>query len=185
MIIRDTPLSGLHTVRSESRVDPRGAFTRLFCAQELSPLLDTRHVVQINHSLTRRRGTLRGLHFQRAPWAEMKFVRCLAGKVWDVAVDLRTDSPTFLRWHAEELSPEAGLTMVIPEGFAHGFQALADDSELLYLHTAPYEPTSEAGLRYDDPFLAIAWPEPLTELSDRDRSHPLLRAGDDPLRWTP
>ena len=185
MIILDTPLGGLHTVRSESRVDLRGAFTRLFCDQEMSSLLSGRRIVQINHSLTRRRGALRGLHFQRAPWAEMKFVRCLAGKVWDVAVDLRADSPTFLHWHAEELSPEAGLTMVIPEGFAHGFQALADDSELLYLHTAPYEPASEAGLRYDDPRLAIAWPEPPTDLSDRDRSHPLLGAGDDPLRWAP
>jgi dTDP-4-dehydrorhamnose 3,5-epimerase len=177
MIVLDTPIAGLHLVRTETRHDQRGAFTRLFCEQELAPLLGERRIVQINHSRTTRCGAVRGLHFQRAPWAEMKFVRCLAGRVWDVAVDLRENSPTFLRWHAQELSSETGLTMAIPEGFAHGFQALTADSELLYLHTAPYRPDFEGGLRHDDPRLAISWPEIPTDVSDRDRSHPLI--GDD------
>src|SRR3546814_6280440 len=133
-----------------------------------------RHIVQINHSRTTMVGAVRGMHFQSAPHAEMKLVRCLKGRVWDVAVDLRAGSPTFLRWHAQELSEDNARMLVISEGCAHGFQALEPDSELLYLHTAPYTPEVEGGLVYDDPRLAIKWPLSIADLSARDQQHPYL-----------
>lgn len=170
----DTPLLGLTVVQTLPHHDARGAFTRLFCARELQPLLGERQIAQINHSTTSRIGAVRGLHYQHPPHAEMKIVRCLRGRVWDVAVDLRADSPTFLRWYAHELSPETSTMMVIPEGFAHGFQSLEPESELLYLHTEFYHPLSEGGLRHDDPRLAITWPLATRDLSHRDLAHPLL-----------
>lgn len=130
-----------------------------------------RHIKQINHSRTRTVGAVRGLHFQYPPHAEMKLVRCIKGRVWDVAVDLRAGSATFLRWHAEELAPENARMLVIPEGCAHGFQVLERDSELLYLHTARYVPQVEGGLSCQDPRLGIAWPLPVTDLSRRDSNH--------------
>lgn len=172
----DTPLADLKVVQSVRHEDHRGGFLRLFCAEELRPLLGDRQIAQINHSKTSRAGAVRGLHFQRPPHAEMKMVRCLRGRVWDVAVDLRSCSPTFLQWHAEELTDDIAKMLVIPEGFAHGFQALEPESELLYLHTAFYHPPSEGGLRHDDPRLAIAWPLPPQDLSPRDLVHPLLSA---------
>lgn len=176
MNIFDTPVRDLKIVRSVPHQDARGAFTRLFCAEELEPVLGHRQIAQINHSRTTRAGAVRGMHFQHPPHAEMKMVRCLRGRVWDVAVDLRPDSPTFLQWHAQELAQHDAQMLVIPEGFAHGFQVLEPDSELLYLHTAVYHPPSEGGLRYDDPRLAITWPMPPQDLSPRDMSHPLLGA---------
>jgi dTDP-4-dehydrorhamnose 3,5-epimerase len=130
--------------------------------------------VQINHSRTTATGAVRGLHYQCPPHAEMKLVRCLRGAVWDVAVDLRWNSPTFLRWHAEELTQTNTRMMVIPEGFAHGFQVLKPESELLYLHTSFYTAGAEGGLRHDDPILKISWPLSVTDLSPRDASHPLI-----------
>jgi dTDP-4-dehydrorhamnose 3,5-epimerase len=127
--------------------------------------------VQINHSCTEAVGAVRGLHYQHAPHAEMKLVRCFKGKVWDVAVDLRPQSPSYKRWYAQELSPQNAHMMVIPEGFAHGFQVLEAGSELLYLHTALYKPDSEGGVRHDDPALGITWPLPVTDISARDSSH--------------
>ena len=171
-----TALPGVQIVETTPFVDQRGAFARLFCANELAALIGERHVVQINHSRTRSVGAIRGLHYQLAPHAEMKLVRCIRGKVWDVAVDLRTGSGTRLQWHAEELSAQNGRMLVIPEGCAHGFQVLEEDSELLYLHTAFYTPASEHGARFDDPRLAIGWPLPPVDLSERDRGHPLLTA---------
>ena len=147
MNILDTPMADLKIVQSFCHRDDRGAFVRLFCAEELQPLLGDRQIVQINHSKTSHAGAVRGLHFQRPPHAEMKMVRCLRGRVWDVAVDLRSGSPTFLHWHAEELAQDVAKMVVIPEGFAHGFQALEPESELLYLHTAFYHPPSEGGVR--------------------------------------
>lgn len=176
MKILDTPIADLKLVQSVPHRDARGAFVRLFCAQELGPMLGHRQIAQINHSRTSHAGAVRGMHFQRPPHAEMKMVRCLRGRVWDVAVDLRGGSPTFLQWHAQELAQDDEKMLVIPEGFAHGFQALEPDSELLYLHTAFYHPPAESGLRYDDPRLAIAWPLPAQDLSPRDLSHPLLDA---------
>lgn len=177
MNILDTGIDDLKVVRSAHHRDARGTFLRLFCAQELRPVLDHRQIVQINHSKTSRAGAVRGMHFQNPPHAEMKMIRCLRGRVWDVAVDLRAGSPTFLHWHAEELAQDDAQMLVIPEGFAHGFQALEPDSELLYLHTAFYHPPSEGGLRHDDPRLAIAWPLAPQDLSPRDLSHPPLTAG--------
>ncbi len=171
MIIHPTPIADLVVAESKAFKDDRGAFARLFCEQELSSVLGERKIVQINHSFTAAVGAVRGLHFQNAPHAEMKLVRCLKGKVWDVAVDLRPQSPNYKRWYAQELSPQNAHMMVIPEGFAHGFQVLEADSELLYLHTAFYKPDSEGGVRYDDPELGIAWPLPVTDISARDSSH--------------
>ncbi|OMC36401.1 dTDP-4-dehydrorhamnose 3,5-epimerase [Mycobacterium colombiense] len=176
MKILDTSVADLKIVQSSPHRDARGAFLRLFCAQELRPVLRHREIAQINHSTTSRVGAVRGLHFQYPPHAEMKMIRCLRGRVWDVAIDVRAGSPTFLQWHAEELRQDDARMIVIPEGFAHGFQALEPESELLYLHTAFYQPSYEGGMRYDDPRLAIAWPLPPEDLSTRDQAHPLLNA---------
>jgi dTDP-4-dehydrorhamnose 3,5-epimerase len=176
MIIHSTPITDLLVAESKAFKDERGAFARLFCEQELSSVIGGRKIVQINHSCTSAVGAVRGLHFQHAPYAEMKLVRCLKGKVWDVAVDLRPQSPSYKRWYAQELSAQNAHMMVIPEGFAHGFQVLEAGSELLYLHTAFYKPEAEGGLRYDDPELGIAWPMPVTDISQRDSSHALIEA---------
>lgn len=141
--VLDTPIPDLMVVETTPHVDARGAFARLYCEQELAELIGARRIVQINHSRTAAVGAIRGMHFQHPPHAEMKLVRCLKGCVWDVAVDLRRNSPTFLRWHAEELTPANARMMVIPEGFAHGFQVMEAESELLYLHTALYTPGAE------------------------------------------
>ncbi len=174
MKLRLTALAGLMVADTTPIADHRGAFARLFCARELEAAIGTRQVAQINQSFTTTRGAVRGLHFQRAPHAEMKLVRCLKGRVWDVALDLRAGSPTFLQWHAEELSADNARMMIIPEGFAHGFQVLDPSSELLYLHTEFYSAASEGGLRCTDPRLAIDWPLPIADLSQRDAGHPLL-----------
>lgn len=171
MKIHPTPIADLVVAESQAFKDERGAFARLFCLQELSVVIGQRKIVQINHSCTEAVGVVRGLHFQHAPHAEMKLVQCLKGKVWDVAVDLRPQSPSYKRWHAQELSPQNAHMMVIPEGFAHGFQVLEAGSELLYLHTAFYKPESEGGVRHDDPALGINWPLPVTDISTRDSSH--------------
>jgi dTDP-4-dehydrorhamnose 3,5-epimerase len=171
MTIHPTPIADLLVAESKAFKDERGAFARLFCEQALSSVIGGRKIVQINHSCTQAIGAVRGLHFQHAPYAEMKLVRCLKGKVWDVAVDLRPQSPSYKRWYAQELSPKNAHMMVIPEGFAHGFQVLEAGSELLYLHTAFYKPEAEGGVRHDDPELDIAWPLSVTDISARDSSH--------------
>jgi len=169
-----TAIAGLRVLQRKPRGDDRGYLERMFCADELEPLLSGRRIAQINHTFTARRGAIRGLHFQYPPHAETKFVSCLRGEVFDLAVDLRRNSPTFLRWHGEILSADNHKTMLIPEGFAHGFQTLTDDCEMLYLHTAAYHAAAEGGLLPEDPRLAIAWPLPVSGLSSRDARHPLL-----------
>jgi dTDP-4-dehydrorhamnose 3,5-epimerase len=171
-----TSIPGLVVVESMPHLDHRGAFARLYCEDELASLVGSKRIVQINHSRTATIGAVRGLHYQCPPHAEIKLVRCLKGRVWDIAVDLRYDSPTFLRWHAEELTPNNSRMMVIPEGFAHGFQVLEAETELLYLHTAFYTPGAEGGLRYDDPRLVINWPLTVTDLSPRDSAHPFINS---------
>lgn len=168
------PLSSLVRVQRQPLQDARGLFERLFCADELAAAGWTQPIAQINHSVTRQRGSVRGLHYQHPPHAEMKLVSCLRGEVWDVVVDLRAGSSTFLQWHAERLSPGNGCAFLIPPGFAHGFQALSDDAELLYLHSAAYAPDAEAGLNPLDHRLALPWPLPVGGISERDRSHALL-----------
>lgn len=174
MNITLTKIRGAVVAEQAPFQDNRGAFGRLFCEKSLAEQLGSRHIVQINHSRTSAVGAVRGMHFQHAPHAEMKMVRCLKGRVWDVVLDLRANSPTFLQWHAEELSPESAKMLVIPEGCAHGFQVLEPESELLYLHSAFYEPTSEGAVRFDDPLVNITWPLPVTDLSQRDMNHALL-----------
>jgi len=166
--ILSTPIRDLMVVRGCPIIDKRGAFSRLYCEEELAPVIDGRRILQVNHSTTAKVGTVRGMHFQHPPHTEMKFVRCIKGKIWDVAVDLRADSATFLNWHATQLSPSNGSMMVIPEGFAHGFQCLEENSELLYLHTAFYNHEAERRINYGDPILNIQWPIPVTDLSLKD-----------------
>ena len=175
MTIRETPIAGVLAVDATVVRDHRGLFARCFCEEELAPILNGRRVCQVNVSRTVAVGAIRGLHFQRSPHAEMKLIRCLRGRVWDVAVDLRANSPTFLQWHAEELSPTNMRMIVIPEGCAHGFQVQDAESELLYIHTAMYHRDSEGAVRFDDPRVSIPWPLTATDLSERDLSHALLR----------
>lgn len=164
-----TPIRGLWEIETAPHRDERGSLTRVFCAEAFERVFPGLRFVQVNHSVTRGRGTIRGLHFQRAPAAEVKLIRCLRGRVFDVAVDLRAGSPTFGCWHAVELSEDNQRELLIPPGCAHGFQTLADHCELLYQHSAPYTPGCEDGVRHDDPRLAIAWPEPEAGMSPRDR----------------
>lgn len=171
-----TPLQGLNVIERHPIGDARGNLTRLFCSHELAAAGWSYVIAQINYTCTESRGTVRGMHFQRPPQAEAKLVTCLRGCIWDVAVDLRANSPTFLKWHAEELSAENHRALLIPPGFAHGFQTLEDACELLYLHSAPYAPTCEAGLNANDEALAIRWPLSITEISKRDMQHPLLES---------
>ena len=170
----DTLLAGLKVLQRKPLGDSRGYLERMFCAEDLEPLLAGRRIVQVNHTLTAARGTVRGLHFQYPPHAETKFVSCLRGEVLDVAVDLRRDSPTFLRWHGEILSADNHRTLLIPEGYAHGFQTLTDNCEMLYFHTAAYHAQSEGGINPQDVRLGISWPLTIHALSPRDSSHPLL-----------
>jgi dTDP-4-dehydrorhamnose 3,5-epimerase len=175
MNLVETSIHGVRVIESTAFQDNRGAFSRLFCSQELQTVIGQRVIVQINHSMTHSLGAVRGLHFQNPPHAEMKIVRCLKGRIFDVAVDLRQGSPTFLKWTAIELTPESHLAFVIPEGCAHGFQVLEEGSELLYLHTAFYTPDAEGAIRYDDPSIGVNWPLAPTDLSARDLSHPHLK----------
>ena len=173
--ILSTPIPDLMVAISNHSTDKRGAFSRLYCEKKLAPVIGSRRILQVNHSQTARVGTVRGMHFQHAPHSEMKFVRCLKGNIWDVAVDLRAGSATFLHWHAVELSPSNRRMMAIPEGFAHGFQALEAESELLYLHTAFYNHEAEGGINYGDPSLNINWPLPVTDLSVRDTQYAFMK----------
>ena len=173
--IKDTPLQGLKIINRKPLGDNRGYLERLFCQNDLTDILKGQTIAQINHTLTEKIGTLRGMHFQLPPYAETKFVQCLKGEVYDVAVDVRTDSPTFLSYHAEILSAANHKTFLIPKGFAHGFQALTEDCEMLYFHTSPYTSNAEAALNALDPKLAIQWPLKVTEQSTRDKEHPMIK----------
>lgn len=172
--ISNFPLLGLKMVERSRIGDKRGFLSRIFCADELAQAGWNKPIIQINHTLTEHARTVRGIHYQIPPYAEMKLVTCIRGEVWDVAIDLREGSPTFLKWHAELLTAENGRALLIPEGFGHGFQTITDDCELIYLHSEAYNPNAEAGVRFDDSELAIKWPLPLKVISERDRSLPLI-----------
>ena len=172
--LTDTTISDLVVLERKPIKDNRGLFERMFCKDELSRVLQGKSIVQVNHTHTKKVGALRGMHFQYPPHAELKLVSCLKGKVFDVAVDLRQSSSTFLRWHAEVLSADNFKTFVIPEGFAHGFQTLTEDCEMYYFHTAAYSTESEGALNALDPRLNITWPKSITEQSERDQAHPML-----------
>lgn len=169
-----TPLAGLMLVQRNVIEDHRGSLSRFYCAEEFRGAGITKPIAQINHTVTRNKGAVRGLHFQYPPHAEIKLVSCLKGEIWDVAVDLRRDSPTFLRWHSEVLSSANRKSLLIPEGCAHGFQALTENCEMIYLHTAAYHPEAAGALNVSDPRLNIAWPLPVGDLSDRDRTQPFI-----------
>ena len=167
-----TPLPGAFLIGLEERRDDRGFFARSFCAREFAEHgLDPR-LVQISVSFNHRRGTVRGMHYQAEPFAETKIVRCLRGAMFDVAVDLRPESPTFRRWAGFELTPDNGRALYIPHGCAHGFQTLADDTEVQYFISREYSPDHGRGVRWDDPAFAIDWPEPMTVINERDRTYP-------------
>jgi dTDP-4-dehydrorhamnose 3,5-epimerase len=170
----DTPLEGLRVIQRKPCSDHRGYLERMYCESEIGTFLQGRTIAQINRTLTMKRGALRGMHFQFPPYAETKVVNCIRGEVFDVAVDLRHGSPTFLRWHGEVLSAVNHRTLLIPEGFAHGFQTLTEDCELLYFHTAMWNSGAEGGLNPHDSELNISWPLPATEISPRDAAHPVV-----------
>lgn len=172
--ITDTPINGLKVITRKPMGDHRGFLSRIFCSEELQQAGWTRPIAQINHTYTQRKGTVRGLHFQYPPYAEMKLVSCLQGEIFDVAVDVRRDSPTFLQWHAEVLSAENNKALLVPEGFAHGFQALTDDAVILYCVNNFYTNHAEGGLYPVDGRLNISWPLPISELSQRDSQHGVL-----------
>lgn len=174
LTIADLSIPGLKLIERQRLGDARGFLSRLFCADELAFAGWHKPIAQINHTRTALSGSIRGMHYQTPPHAEMKLVSCIRGEVWDVAVDLRANSSTFLQWHAQTLSAANGHAMLIPEGFAHGFQTIADDVEMLYLHSVAYAPAAEAALRFDDPRLGITWPLAVKEISARDQSHALL-----------
>lgn len=174
MIFTALPLAGAYTVDVQAFSDERGWFARVWCKNEFGEIGHTKEWVQMNHSVSYVKGTLRGMHFQHPPFREIKLVRCIAGAVMDVIVDIRQGSPTFLQWQAVELSAENNRMIYIPEGFAHGFQTLQDNSALIYHHTEFYTPGAEGGIRYDDPLVDIRWTLPVTVVSQRDAGHPLL-----------
>jgi len=169
-----TPLEGLMLVQRKALEDDRGFLSRFYCAEEFRVAGMSKAIAQINHTLTRNKATVRGLHFQYPPHAEAKLVSCVKGEILDVAVDLRRGSPTYLKWHGELLSDKNRKSLLIPEGFAHGFQALTPDCELIYLHTAAYHPELEGALNVLDPALNIDWPLQIYELSERDRQHAFI-----------
>lgn len=174
MIFSPTPLQGSYEITLTPHADNRGWFARFYCKDEFASIGHDKEWVQMNHSYTKSIGALRGMHFQNRPFREIKMVRCILGEVFDVIIDLRSDSPTFLQSYSTILSPERKNMVYIPEGFAHGFQTLKGDSELIYLHTESYRPGVEGGIRFDDPQINIHWPLPVTEISDRDQNHPHL-----------
>lgn len=176
------PLPGLCRVEHKVFNDQRGRFARLFCLTSMEQQGRPFIIRQVNNSKTLEKGSVRGMHYQLAGYAESKLITCLKGAVWDVAVDLRPESPTFLQWYAETLAAEDGHGLLLPAGFAHGFQALTDDAEVLYFSDADYDSQHEAGLSPVDPRLAITWPLPVVNLSAKDAGHPLLEPGFDGVR---
>jgi len=174
MIFENTPLEGLYLVKPDFRFDNRGFFARTFCKKAFSEVKLEKEFVQFNHSFNIRKGTLRGMHFQLQPFAETKLIRCVEGKILDVAVDMRKDSKTYLQHFAIELSKENAISILIPEGFAHGFQTLEDNTSLIYHHTEYYTPNVDQGILYYDPALAINWPLPVSVVSEKDTSYMLL-----------
>jgi dTDP-4-dehydrorhamnose 3,5-epimerase len=174
MIFTPTPLYGSYEISLSPRSDSRGWFARFFCKEEFKKIGHEKEWVQMNHSYTAEKGAVRGMHFQNPPYAEIKMVRCIAGSVYDVIIDIRKNSPTFLRFYAVELSALKKNMLYIPEGFAHGFQTFTKNCELIYLHSEYYTPNVEGGIRYDEPLINISWPLPVREISERDANHPYL-----------
>jgi dTDP-4-dehydrorhamnose 3,5-epimerase len=174
MIFNELSLKGAYTIDLKVFSDDRGWFARTYCKEEFSKIGIGQEWVQMNHSFTAKNGTIRGMHFQFPPYGEVKMVRCIAGVVNDVIVDLRKDSVTYLQYESVELSAANRRMIYIPQGFAHGFQTLTDNAELIYHHSALYNPKAEGGLLYNDAAIGIEWALQPTELSERDRNHPII-----------
>jgi dTDP-4-dehydrorhamnose 3,5-epimerase len=172
MIFKETPLKGAFEIEVQKIEDERGFFGRLWCEKEMKMHGLNTNIVQSNVSLSKNKGTLRGMHFQRSPFQETKLVRCTKGAVYDVIIDLRPDSPTFKKWHGVKLSEKNHKMIYVPENFAHGFLTLEDESEVYYLVTQFYNKDKEAGLRWNDPSFNIDWPEIVNDISIKDSNHP-------------
>lgn len=171
-VVEDTAISGVKIITRTKTSDERGFFGRLFCEEELSSIGWQGTLAQMNETMTQNRGTVRGLHFQREPSSEIKLVSCIQGQIFDVAVDLRVNSPTYLQYFSCELSEENNQAMLIPKGCAHGFQALSDNVRMIYCHSTAYEPDVEGGVHISDSKIGIDWPLPLVNLSERDAGLP-------------
>ena len=176
MIFKPLPLTGAYAINLEKKEDHRGFFARSFCLDELAKQGLEMKIAQMNTTLSKKRGTVRGLHFQRPPKAEIKIVSCICGSIWDVIVDVRKDSPTYGKWYGLELNDSNQTMMYVPKGFAHGFQTLVDNVRLLYLHSESYSAKDEGGLLFNDTAIDIKWPCPISGISDRDNHHPMLAA---------
>jgi dTDP-4-dehydrorhamnose 3,5-epimerase len=174
MTFRETSLKGAFLIELNPFTDNRGLFVRTFCKKEFESIGHNQEFVQFNHSITNRKGSIRGMHYQLPPFSEIKLIRCIRGSVYDVIIDIRKNSPTFLNYCPVELSEQNMLSLYIPEGFAHGFQTLEDNSQLIYHHTAYYTPGYEAGIRYNDPAVGIKWPLSACVIAEKDMNHPLL-----------
>lgn len=172
MIFKETKLKGAYIIEVQKLVDERGFFGRSWCKKEFEAHGLNSNVVQANVSYSKTKGTLRGMHYQVAPYSETKTIRCMAGAIYDVIVDLRPDSATFKQWIGVELTQENGHMLYVPEGFAHGFITLKDHTSVNYMVTAYYTPGAEAGIRYDDPAINIEWPITPTVVSDKDKAIP-------------
>lgn len=176
MIFNPTPLTGSFTIDVQPFQDSRGFFTRTFCEREFTEHHLVQHFVQANHSGTNGMGVVRGMHFQHSPHCEVKLVKCVAGAIYDVIVDVRQGSPTFLKWFGAKLSAENKTMMYVPAGFAHGFQSLSEYSEIVYLVSSFYSKESEGGVRYNDPAVDIQWPLPVSLVSEKDQNIPLINS---------
>ena len=174
MRFTQTPLAGAYTIDPELHGDERGFFARMLCTDELAAHGLNMQIAQVNISYSAHAGTLRGLHYQAPPHAEAKIMRCTRGAIFDVMVDMRPDSATYLQWFGTELSADNRRLAYVPEGFAHGFLTLTDHCEVMYPVTARYMPGAERGICYDDPSLDIEWPIPVRTVSDKDQAWPLL-----------
>jgi dTDP-4-dehydrorhamnose 3,5-epimerase len=174
MLFTSTGVAGAFLVEPERIRDERGFFARTWCGDEFGAQGLNPSLVQCSVSFNRRKGTLRGMHYHTHPYQEAKLVRCTRGAMWDVAVDLRRGSPTYLAWHGVELTADNHAMLYIPEGCAHGFLTLADETEVFYQMSAPFAPTAARGVRFDDPALGIAWPGEVVVVNQRDRAWPDL-----------
>lgn len=171
MIFENTSFDKSYIIKPEPFQDHRGFFNRVYCKNELSEINFKKPILQINHSMTRKKGSIRGMHYQKPPYTETKIVKCIKGSIFDVIIDLRKNSSTFLKWFGTELSSENMCMLIVPDGFAHGFQTLEVDCELLYLHTELYSPDYEAGLHYNDHLISVSWPLKISDVSEKDNAH--------------
>ena len=172
--IERTPLDGLQVISRLPISDDRGYLERLYCKEELAEAFGQKSIAQVNHSYTSQPGVVRGMHFQYPPHTEIKMVTCIRGSVFDVAIDLRRNSRTYLKWFGLKLKADKFMSLAIPEGFAHGFQTLESNCELIYFHSEPYVSTAEGAVNATDEIFQISWPLPISERSTRDKNHPMI-----------